>query len=359
MSTGLFRADDTLAALTPRLPFLGVTRVANVTGFDVLGIPAAIAVRPLAVTAPVSAAAGMSPAGAKAAAALAAAALHHAETAVPPADETGATAADLGPAARLETLDLPPGSLAGASTPLDWVRARPLSGGGRFLVPRGLVTMGPLPGGRWRPGRLSGTAGGLAAGVTRLEAVTGALLSLADADAAEASRSRPGSAAALDLDTVPDPWLAGRIRWIRAAGGTVTAAAVPGPDGLARFTVRVRMEDTDPLVPAGAGAHPDPARALRRALCAAAVSRLRLVTGVAGRQPGPEQCRGPRGGQGPGRAWDDLFPPGNRETRPGGDAARILAAGARAGALAVDLESWHGLHAVKVLCPRGPAREAA
>jgi YcaO-like protein with predicted kinase domain len=37
---------ETLARLRPLLPKLGITRVANVTGLDTIGIPVAMAVRP-------------------------------------------------------------------------------------------------------------------------------------------------------------------------------------------------------------------------------------------------------------------------------------------------------------------------
>jgi ribosomal protein S12 methylthiotransferase accessory factor len=340
---------DTLAALARLLPVIGVTRLADVTGLDVLGVPAAIAVRPLAATATVSPAAAPTPAAAKAAAALAAAALWHAEARVPAPAAAGVPALDLGGEARLDGLGLPPGSLVTSATPLDWVRALPLGGGAPVLVPRDLVRIGPVPRRLWRPGRLAGSPAGLAAAPTREEAVGAALLGLAARDAAAAA-ARGTDAPSVDLDTVPDPWTARTVRRIRAAGGAVTAAAVPGAAGLARFTVRVALEDTAPMTPSGAAAHPDPAQALRAALAAAARDRLCLIAGIG------SACGLPSAGQprpGACLAWDEL-PRALGWQAAGAPAAAAAAGSGMAGPggppLVVDLlPAGPGIAAVKVL----------
>ena len=46
--------DQTWDLIAPLLPRFGITRVADVTGLDVLGVPVAMAVRPLAATLSVS-----------------------------------------------------------------------------------------------------------------------------------------------------------------------------------------------------------------------------------------------------------------------------------------------------------------
>jgi len=78
-------ADETLERIKPRIPEFGITRVASVTGLDVLGVPVWMAVRPLARSLTVSQGKGITDALAFISAVMESIEMHHAEH----WDETG------------------------------------------------------------------------------------------------------------------------------------------------------------------------------------------------------------------------------------------------------------------------------
>ena len=77
-------ARRTLEMIGPLLGRFGITRLADITGLDFLGVPVAQAVRPCAATVTVSQGKGATLAAAMVSAAMEAIELHHAENAVPP-----------------------------------------------------------------------------------------------------------------------------------------------------------------------------------------------------------------------------------------------------------------------------------
>ncbi len=72
--------EETLARLAPHLERMGITRVANVTGLDRVGVPVVTVVRPNARSLAVSQGKGLTLAAAKVSAIMEAVELHHAET---------------------------------------------------------------------------------------------------------------------------------------------------------------------------------------------------------------------------------------------------------------------------------------
>src|SRR5262245_21405550 len=70
----------TLARILPLLPALGITRYADVTGLDRLGVPTYCAIRPAAATLQVSNGKGLTHASAKVSALMEAIELQHAES---------------------------------------------------------------------------------------------------------------------------------------------------------------------------------------------------------------------------------------------------------------------------------------
>src|SRR5690242_16782687 len=120
--TGTHRCQDpeqTLAAIRPLLPRFGITRLADLTGLDCLGIPVAAAHRPAAATLSVAQGKGATLTAAKVSAAMEAIETWHAEGAVPaPAETAPAAALDLG--YQVAELTEAPGSLVTEQTVLDW-----------------------------------------------------------------------------------------------------------------------------------------------------------------------------------------------------------------------------------------------
>ncbi len=351
--------DRTLQAIGPLLGQFGITRLADITGLDVLGVPVAQAVRPAAATVAVSQGKAATVAGALVSAAMEAIELYHAEEAVPPPTMT-CPAADLELGYELTSLEMGPGSLVTGRTVLDWIHARGALTGRPFLVPRDLVWLGQRTCGDWRLPMISGTSNGLGAGNTRAEAVAHACYELAERDDGAALAALPaGRRRFLDLDTVPDGWCADLVARIRAAGAWLEVAAAPGRSGLPGFAAYLWSEDC-PGLAVGAGTHADPAVALSRAVTEAAQSRLTVIAaarddissrlypaaGAAGRPPAR-----------PGRpeSWADLTGGAGWSCRTDEEeaalAARQLAAAAGAEPMIVDLAGRPGLAVVKALCP--------
>src|SRR5216110_1899697 len=72
--------DDTLKRALPLAPVMGITRVANVTGLDSVGIPVVMVCRPNSRSVAVSQGKGIDFASARASGLMEAAELYHAET---------------------------------------------------------------------------------------------------------------------------------------------------------------------------------------------------------------------------------------------------------------------------------------
>src|SRR3954463_14012388 len=71
--------DETLARVPPLLPEMGITRIANVTGLDRIGIPVVMVCRPNARTLSVSQGKGLTLAAAKVSGVMESIELHHSE----------------------------------------------------------------------------------------------------------------------------------------------------------------------------------------------------------------------------------------------------------------------------------------
>src|ERR1051326_6617161 len=76
--------NDTIKRVLPLAPVMGITRVANVTGLDKVGIPVVMVSRPNSRSVTVSQGKGIDLASAKASGLMEAAELYHAETATLP-----------------------------------------------------------------------------------------------------------------------------------------------------------------------------------------------------------------------------------------------------------------------------------
>src|SRR5580698_8659826 len=126
----------TLARVLPLAPRMGITRVAVLTGLDVLGIPVVAAMRPNSRSIAVHQGKGVTLDAAKASAVMEALETFHAETMLLPlrlATHDELAAAD--PA----TLPRAAGRTLGDARIL-WVEARELMGGRNLFVPHELVT---------------------------------------------------------------------------------------------------------------------------------------------------------------------------------------------------------------------------
>lgn len=272
--------EETLEIITPLFPDFGITRLADVTGLDVLGIPVVMAVRPLAMTLSVSQGKGASLLLAKVSGAMEAIEIWHAESAVPEPVLAGVPAAELELGYRVADLDHGC-NLVSERTRLDWIQAQGSVSGRPVLVPRQAVQLTWREHDDWRNCLLSQDSNGLASGNTRAEALIHALYEVIERDCTSAVAELPADRRLhVDPSTVDDSYCRELVERIDRAKAWLEIVWVPNRWSLPCFVAYVWHEDLAACLGTGAGVHSDPAVALSRAITEAAQSRLTFISGT-------------------------------------------------------------------------------
>lgn len=274
----------TIERVRPHARALGITRLADITGLDTIGIPVATAYRPNARSLSVSQGKGTTPDAARASALMEAVEFAHAER---PrlalrldrvADVTGRY---------VDPRHLPhrDGAVVGDDRPLLWAAGISLFDGGDVVVPFDAVHLDQttVAAGDYLPI----TSNGLASGNDRAEAVVHALCELIERDATrlwELAAPERQLATRIDPSTVRDADCRALLDRCDAAGLEVAlsdlASDLEVPVVLAQITAR-RADPFRPIAAAaGIGCHLHPAAALRRALTEAAQTRLIDIAGA-------------------------------------------------------------------------------
>ncbi|MFI9387150.1 YcaO-like family protein [Kutzneria sp. NPDC052558] len=266
--------EQTWDLVRPLLPRFGVTRVADVTGLDVLGVPVAMAVRPLATTLSVSQGKGATQLLATVSAAMEAIELWHAEIAPTTLAARATPSADLDLPYSVRSLDQHLGSLFTPRTRTDWVLGSGLRTGRPTPLP--LESVHLIEQG-WRPLGLRVSTNGLASGNSAAEAALHALYELIERDAL-GDEPVENRGTAVDPATVDDPLCAELIGRVLDAGAFLEIRELAAAAGVPCFACRVWSADF-PVAATGSGAHSAPGVALSRAVTEAAQSRLTAITG--------------------------------------------------------------------------------
>jgi ribosomal protein S12 methylthiotransferase accessory factor len=183
-------AAETLARVRPVLAKAGVTRLADITGLDRIGVPVAIAVRPNSRTLSTNAGKGLTMEAAFVSAAMEAIEVFHAETLSP--DLRRISQRDLPPAlARIDPALLPIRKHAAFNVqwPCDWVLGWDLIGEVETAVPFQLVALGARRSSYDFP-VFQASSNGLASGNHILEAILASLLEVIERDAVTCYRFR-------------------------------------------------------------------------------------------------------------------------------------------------------------------------
>lgn len=285
--------EATLARVLPHARAMGITRIAGLTGLDVLGMPVVAAVRPNSRSLAVHQGKGLTPAAAKASAVMEAAECFHAEAIGHPLrlarpDEMGAAGL---PAVDPRRLPRARGGADPMAERFLWIEGRDLATGGPRWVPYELVhtdytVAGSHAGGA---GLFQATTNGLAAGNHPLEAVMHALCEVVERDAVALWRAAGGPAARgvgdalLDPASVRDPACRDLLRRFADAETAVRLWDLTTDVGLPVFLCLAVPEGDgrggiEPEL--GSGCHPAPEVALARALCEAAQARVTRISGA-------------------------------------------------------------------------------
>lgn len=267
---------------------IGITRIANVTGLDAIGLPVVMVCRPMSRVHVVVQGKGPTLELAEISGILEAAEGFHAERIDMPLRY--ATQRDLKTKVTVVPTHMLPRLNVGyfhQDHRTMWIEGHCLSGGGPVWVPYECVHLDfsiPHPTGA---GCFVNSSTGLACGNTWYDAVNHALLEVIERDAealwhAGERWSEPG--ARIDLDQVDDPACSELVAKITSVGLSVAAWDTTSDIGVPCCSAMIyqKYTDTAPLrIPnAGSGADLVPAVALYRALSEAAQSRLTMISGV-------------------------------------------------------------------------------
>jgi len=267
---------------------MGITRIANITGLDRIGLPVVAVCRPNARSLSVSQGKGLDLAAARASGLMEAVESYHAEHIELPLlrasyDELRARhpVVEVGSLPRLSVGTFHP------ALRLLWIEGRDLRDGKPLWLPFELVHTDftlPLPEGS---GAFFMSSNGLSSGNHLLEAISHGLCEVVERDATtlwhlQSEEARRGTR--LDLGTVDDPACLQVLERFERSRMEVAVWETTTEVGLASFYCLLAERSLEPLRPRaatpGAGCHPAREVALLRALTEAAQVRLTLISGA-------------------------------------------------------------------------------
>jgi YcaO-like protein with predicted kinase domain len=273
---------ETLARLRPLLPKMGITRLANVTGLDTIGIPVVMSVRPNSRSLSVSQGKGLDLDAAKASAAMESVERVTGPLRLASYDELCVEHIVADPL-RLPLSERRPFR---STLPLLWMAGDDWLNGDQVWVPYQLVHTAYTTRMRWDLVGFAASTTGLASGNCLLEAVSHALGEIIERDATARFAALPAAEQdlrRLDLRTVDHADGCAVLERFDRAGVDVAVWDQTSHVGMAAFECLIAERTDDPMrllsCARGFGAHPARHVALLRALTEAAQSRLTIIAG--------------------------------------------------------------------------------
>ncbi len=277
--------QQTVERVAPFLPAMGITRVANITGLDSVGIPVVMVCRPNSRSLAVSQGKGLDLAAARASGVMESIEFYHAEHILQPLtlgsfDELRFShpVVDVTALPRLRT------SPFSNDLPILWIEGANLLTNEPAWIPYEMVQLNmtlPAPPGM---GCFLGGSNGLASGNHMLEAISHAVCEVVERDASTMFallHIDEQAAHRVDLTTVDDPACADLLDRFNRAGVEVAIWDMTSDVGIAAYACHVMERSDDPLralyAAAGMGCHPSARVALLRALTEAAQERVALI----------------------------------------------------------------------------------
>lgn len=270
------------------MPVMGITRIADVTGLDSIGVPVVMVCRPNSRSLSVSQGKGLDMDAATASGLMESIELYHAERIVLPLrlasyEEMRYTHT----AVDVDALPRSSSSRFTADLPLLWIEGHDLTEDEPVWLPYETVHTNytlPLPSGS---GCFPMTSNGLASGNHRLEAVSHAICEAVERDSTTLwyllSREQQDQTR-IDLDSVDDPACREVLTKFERAGVAVAVWETTTDVGIPSFLCVIAERGEDPLrrlhSAMGMGCHAARQIALLRALTEAAQSRVTYISGA-------------------------------------------------------------------------------
>ncbi|OBJ62431.1 YcaO-like family protein [Mycobacterium sp. 1423905.2] len=270
--------EMTWQAIQPLLQPAGITRVADLTWLDDLGIPTVQAVRPASLTLSVSQGKATTYRAAQVSAVMESLENWHAENIT--ADLTRTATTELGPELTYDpaALNRPAGSLYHPGAKLDWMIATTLLTGRRTWVPWLATVVNVSVSDAWGPPMFGMDTTGLASGNSYHEATLHALYEIMERHAM-ATATAGSTLFGVPLEDAMQSTCAQLFDLVHSAGSSLQIARIDVWDGFYCFAAEL----SSPMmqVPfSGSGLHHDPNVALSRAITEAAQSRLTAISGA-------------------------------------------------------------------------------
>jgi YcaO-like protein with predicted kinase domain len=276
---------ETIARAKPLMKKMGITRIANVTGLDRIGIPVVMVTRPNSRSVAVSQGKGLTFEAAAASGVMEAIETWHAERVQHPVKY--ASFADLSNEyAVVDVSRLPQvrGSRFNAGLRLLWIEGEDIAQNRKAWVPYEMVHTDythPTPSGH---GCFECSTNGLASGNHILEAQCHAICEVIERDALSIWHNRPADMRAgskLALETVDDPYCRQALAQLAAAGLDVFVWSTTSDIKVPSFFCLIIEKDNFSSHPgAGSGCHPSSGIALLRALTEAVQTRMTYISGA-------------------------------------------------------------------------------
>ena len=182
--------EETWERVLPMLPRFGITRVADITGLDDIGLPVHVAYRPDGLSYAVSIGTGATQAQSRVSAVMESIEAWHAENLrVPVSARCAAVALDLDYDVR--ELNLADRSPLTANVVLDWVAGQGLLTGADTFAPADLIRLDLTSPAGWAQALFHVTSNGLATGNTVADAVLHGLVEVIERDSVVSYLARP------------------------------------------------------------------------------------------------------------------------------------------------------------------------
>jgi YcaO-like protein with predicted kinase domain len=280
-----FDPATTLERVRPLFREIGLTRIANVTGLDRVGIPVVSVCRPNARSNAVCQGKGLTLDAAKASGVMESIETYCAENIMRPVIHASARElARRQPIADIEKLCRISGSSLSADTKLMWIEGQNIVSGAPCFLPFELVHADftvPRPPGS---GNFLPSTNGLASGNTMSEAILHGVCEVIERDAVTLCTlgRKPELAQRIDLETIDDQNFCSLIMKLDDAGLTTAVWDITSDIGVAAFRCQIIERETGSnaiILPAeGYGCHPNRSVALARALTEAAQARVTAIS---------------------------------------------------------------------------------
>lgn len=278
--------EETLESVRPFLKKMGITRVANITGLDTIGIPVVSACRPNSKSLALSQGKGHCYSAAKVSAIMEAIEGYHAENIVKPTitasyyslKEENYNVADVYNLSTLITSD------CDEDTPIQWIECYEIENNNSIWAPYEIISTDfsyPRP---QNTGYFIADSNGLASGNSLIEAINHGLYEVIERDCLalwQLTSLEEQNKRCVNIDTITEGLLSEYINKIYEQNIEIAIWDITNDIRIPTFICKIVSKEKNSIRPAfGCGTHLDKNIALSRAITEAAQSRLTFIAGA-------------------------------------------------------------------------------